>query len=71
MRNQKVSKQISFFKAPKQPSLIKGILGELMAVLNIFAILAIFSFCILVAAKGVSPLHTDVDQRASEYQQLN
>jgi hypothetical protein len=55
---------------PKQPSIIKAFFVELFRTLHIFLILVVFSLCVLLIAKGVSPFHMDIDQRASDYSQL-
>ena len=59
-----------YLKAPKQPPLFKTFFVELLKTLHIFLILVVFSLCVLLIANGVGPLHTDVDQRASDYSQL-
>jgi hypothetical protein len=71
MFNKKQAPRNNWIKQPpKPPSLFKEFFGEVIVIVNIFLILVIFSTCILLFAKGVGPLHNDVDQRASDYSQL-
>jgi hypothetical protein len=51
-------------------SAFKGFFTELLKTVYIFLILVVFSYAVLLFVKGVGPLHNDVDQRASDYEQL-
>jgi len=51
-------------------SAFRSFIEEALKTLNIFLILVTFSIVVLLAAKGISPLHTGADQRASDYSQL-
>jgi hypothetical protein len=51
-------------------SAFKGFVIELLKTIHIFLILVVFSIAVLLFLKGVGPLHQDMDQRASDYEQL-
>ena len=51
-------------------SAFKGFIVETLKVVHIFLVLVAFTAVLLFAAKGITPLHPDVDQRASDYAQL-
>jgi hypothetical protein len=58
------------YSKPATKSAFSIFIGEVLKTLHIFLTLVVFSVCVLLFLKGVSPLHQDVDQRASDYQQL-